>query len=83
MDLGLNIVDGVRGLDLKGDGLARKGLDEAINISLVSYHLNSCIDVANNSEKSYNLMVGGGWDIGISYICTKIANKVSNYSQTF
>ena len=30
LDLGLDIVDGVGGLDLKGDGLARKGLDEAI-----------------------------------------------------
>ena len=30
LDLGLDIVDRVRGLDLKGDGLARKGLDEAV-----------------------------------------------------
>ena len=30
LDLGLDIVDGVRGLDLEGDGLARQGLDEAI-----------------------------------------------------
>jgi hypothetical protein len=29
LDLGLDVVDGVGGLDLKGDGLARKGLDEA------------------------------------------------------
>ena len=29
LDLALDIVDGVRGLDLKGDGLAREGLDEA------------------------------------------------------
>jgi hypothetical protein len=28
LDLGLDIVDGVRGLDLEGDGLARQGLDE-------------------------------------------------------
>lgn len=30
LDLALDVVDGVRGLDLKGDGLARKGLDEAV-----------------------------------------------------
>ena len=30
LNLGLHIVDRVRGLDLKGDGLARQGLDEAI-----------------------------------------------------
>jgi hypothetical protein len=30
LDLGLDVVDGVGGLDLKGDGLARKGLDEAV-----------------------------------------------------
>jgi len=29
LDLALDIVDGVRGLDLKGDGLARKGFYEA------------------------------------------------------
>ena len=29
LDLGLDIVDGVAGLNLKGDGLAREGLDEA------------------------------------------------------
>ena len=36
LDLGLDIVDGVRGLDLEGDGLARKGLDEAVQIASVS-----------------------------------------------
>jgi hypothetical protein len=30
LDLGLDIVDSIGGLDLKGDGLARKGLDEAV-----------------------------------------------------
>ena len=29
LDLALDIVDGVRGLDLESDGLAREGLDEA------------------------------------------------------
>lgn len=28
-DLGLDIVDGIGGLDLKSDGLTRQGLDEA------------------------------------------------------
>jgi hypothetical protein len=37
LDLGLDIVDRIGGLDLKGDGLARKGLDEAVNfVSLVA-----------------------------------------------
>ena len=30
LDLALHIVDGVRGLDLEGDGLARQGLNEAV-----------------------------------------------------
>lgn len=29
-DLALDIVDGVRGLDLESDGLAGEGLDEAV-----------------------------------------------------
>ena len=41
LDLRLDIVDGVGGLDLKGDGLARKGLDEAVGALLVqiSFHV--------------------------------------------
>jgi hypothetical protein len=36
LDLGLDIVDRIGGLDLKGDGFARKGLDEAVDfVSLV------------------------------------------------
>jgi hypothetical protein len=31
LDLGLHIVDGVRRLHLKGDSLARKGLDENLH----------------------------------------------------
>jgi hypothetical protein len=31
LDLGLDIIDRIGGLDLKGDGLARKGLDEAVD----------------------------------------------------
>ncbi len=30
LDLGLDVVDGVAGLDLEGDRLAREGLDEAV-----------------------------------------------------
>jgi len=31
LDLGLDIVDGIRGFDLEGDGLAREGLDEDLH----------------------------------------------------
>ena len=34
LDLGLDIVDGVRRLHLKGDGLAREGLDEDLHDGL-------------------------------------------------
>ena len=34
LDLGLDVVDGVRGFDLEGDGLARKGLDEDLHLDL-------------------------------------------------
>ena len=33
MDLGLDVIDGVRGLDLKGDGLASQSLDEDLHAS--------------------------------------------------
>ena len=36
LDLALHIVDGVRGLDLEGDGLARQGLNEAVAKTCVS-----------------------------------------------
>ena len=32
LDLGLDVVNGVRGLDLKGDGLAGEGLDENLHV---------------------------------------------------
>ena len=32
LDLGLDILDGVGGLDLEGDGLAREGLDENLHL---------------------------------------------------
>jgi hypothetical protein len=31
LDLRLDVVDGVRGLDFKGDGLASKGFDEDLH----------------------------------------------------
>merc|ERR550525_867954 len=34
LDLGLDILDGVTGLDLKGDGLTREGLDEDLHFYL-------------------------------------------------
>merc|ERR1712242_73189 len=33
LDLGLDILDGIRGLDLKGDGLPRQSLDEDLHTS--------------------------------------------------
>ena len=33
LDLGLDILDGVGGLDLEGDGLAREGLDENLHLA--------------------------------------------------
>ena len=30
LNLGFDIIDGIGGLDLEGDGLAREGLDEAV-----------------------------------------------------
>lgn len=37
LDLGLDVVDGVAGLDLEGDGLAREGLDET------GFRLSACV----------------------------------------
>ena len=34
LDLGLDVLDGVRGLDLEGDGLTREGLDEDLHFYL-------------------------------------------------
>ncbi len=31
LDLGLDVVNGIRGLDLKGDGLAGEGLDKDLH----------------------------------------------------
>merc|ERR1719382_946352 len=38
LDLGLDVLDGVRGLDLEGDGLASQGLDEDLHTSPESEH---------------------------------------------
>ena len=35
LDLALDIVDGVAGLDLEGDGLARQGFDEAVRVGVL------------------------------------------------
>jgi len=39
LDLGLDIVDRVRGLNLEGDGLAREGLHEAVELIGVSLYI--------------------------------------------
>jgi hypothetical protein len=36
LDFGLDIVDGVRGLDLKGNGLTRQSLDENLHYASVA-----------------------------------------------
>jgi hypothetical protein len=47
LDLGLDIVDRVGGLDLKGDGLTRQGLDEAVIISVSNrWHGRGCGEVS-------------------------------------
>merc|ERR1712045_323927 len=38
LDLGLDVLDRVRGLDLKGDGLSGEGLDEDLHASSQSEH---------------------------------------------
>jgi hypothetical protein len=50
LDLGFDIVDRVAGLDLKGDGLARQGLDEAVYCRFVSLPF-----------MSLSLAIGGSW----------------------
>ncbi len=34
LDLGLDVIDSVRGLDVEGDGLTREGLDEDLHVKL-------------------------------------------------
>ena len=36
LDLGLDILDGVRGLNVQGDGFAGKGLNEDLHVASVS-----------------------------------------------
>jgi hypothetical protein len=62
LDLGLNIVNSIGGLDLKSDGLAREGLDEAV-VQLLAL---------KDGHHSRNRGLGGK-----TYICTVSAGKVS------
>jgi hypothetical protein len=55
LNLGLDVVDGVRRLHLKGDSLTRQGLHEAVGGRVSS------------GAKSVEFRIG--WD-GIAYICT-------------
>lgn len=73
LDLALHIVDGVRGLDLEGDGLARQGLNEAVAKSAL---------VPDSSFRSYAQVARCGvvcvcsrfvgWEFvgAYTYICT-------------
>ena len=49
LDLGLDILDGVGGLDLEGDGLAREGLDE--NLHLDSDENTSALSETRNQKE--------------------------------
>jgi hypothetical protein len=51
LDLGLDIVDRVGGLDFKGDGLAREGLDEAVVCQ-------------SRTRRIHNFQGGGGAGLG-------------------
>jgi hypothetical protein len=55
LDLGLDVVDGVGGLDLKGDGLARKGLDEAAwrLLSVGVLYALRCVGAARGFREAY------------------------------
>ena len=57
LDLGLDIVDRIGGLDLKGDGLARKGLDETV----------ACQSQIRRFSRRRSRMRGVFWR---AYICT-------------
>ena len=46
LDLRFNIVDGIGGLDLEGDGLPREGLDEAIDSKSVGVLSNTYAHVS-------------------------------------
>ena len=52
LDLGLDIVDSVRGLDLKGDGLARQGLHETGFVVSIRWIIFSC---ARRNRRSWVL----------------------------
>ena len=58
LDLALDIVDCVRGLDLEGDGLAREGLNEAVESALETW------------RSSGGGVEGGLGVVGKAYICT-------------
>ena len=49
LDLGLDILDGIGGLDLEGDGLAREGLDE--NLHLDSDENTSALSETRNQKE--------------------------------
>ena len=66
-DLRLDIVNGVGGLDLKGDGLARQGLDEAgrLKVSICCLLRAWLVD-----------------EIVVTHICTAIAKLTLAYLST-
>ena len=50
LDFGFDVVDGVRGLDLKGNGFTRQGLDEDLHYSISIVQKSKAIDKRMKKE---------------------------------
>jgi hypothetical protein len=75
LNLGLDIVDRVGGLDLKGDGLARQGLHKTAHVQpLVHFALDKKMVIANHpsSGRRCRFWEGSGdcQSLAEAYICT-------------
>ena len=83
LDLCFNIVDRIAGLDLKGDGLARKGLDEAINRKQNMSVLKSRLPHQTGPSLHWGRgQIGVGIEKGwVTYICTAGEKKRKMVSQ--
>jgi len=63
LDLGLDIVDRVRGLNLEGDGLAREGLHEAVeSIGVSLYIFLPSQDFGVGEAAAFSRCARGGWE---------------------
>jgi len=74
LDLALHIVDGVRGLDLEGDGLARQGLNEAVAkpalVPVPSFPFACASRSVWRGLCVFSQFVGWGFVGACTYICT-------------